>query len=415
MRLYEKAILFLSLILLLGVTNSDEQQNVCQLHVDGTCQQPQHDHVESLDTTKEMTGQDPSIANEYTTSNMPTSTAESFGEPQDIAASDAHQQRFRDMVEYMTEVVYKNESYISVRDACRNQDANCIFWAVEGECDKNPTFMQFKCAPACNSCHLLDFESRCSTIKNDPLRVDIWKPGDLDATFQRIVSQESPYKPIVLSQPGVTNSFTRRDSPWIVLMENFTTPLECETLIQLGYDQKYERSKTVGNGRDPDGTLQHVGDFGGRTSKNAWCLDDCYEHDVAQRVMECMNKLTGIPNANAEYLQLLKYEIGDFYETHHDYIPLLKESLPGPRILTVFLYLNDVEQGGGTRFTDLNITVNVKRGSALIWPSVLNDRPNDKDKRLHHAALVVEQGVKYGANAWYHQRDFKAAHAHNCV
>jgi prolyl 4-hydroxylase len=71
----------------------------------------------------------------------------------------------------------------------------------------------------------------------------------------------------------------------------------------------------------------------------------------------------------------------------------------------VFLYLNDVEAGGGTKFNDLNITVMPKRGRALLWPSVHNDEPNLKDERTKHEALPVEAGVKYGANAWFHQFD----------
>jgi prolyl 4-hydroxylase len=63
------------------------------------------------------------------------------------------------------------------------------------------------------------------------------------------------------------------------------------------------------------------------------------------------------------------------------------------------LYLNDVEEGGGTDFPDLGLTVMPKRGSALIWPSVLDSDPNRKDGRTEHQALPVEKGIKYGANA----------------
>jgi len=70
--------------------------------------------------------------------------------------------------------------------------------------------------------------------------------------------------------------------------------------------------------------------------------------------------------------------------------------------LTVYLYLNDVEAGGGTHFDKLNITVMPKRGRALLWPSVLNDDPNAKDGRTTHQALATEKGLKYGANAWFH-------------
>jgi prolyl 4-hydroxylase len=81
----------------------------------------------------------------------------------------------------------------------------------------------------------------------------------------------------------------------------------------------------------------------------------------------------------------------------------------------VYLYLNDVEEGGGTNFDKLNITVMPKRGRALIWPSVLNDEPGAKDSRTTHQALPVEKGIKYGANAWFHIRDFKTPHQNECA
>lgn len=44
----------------------------------------------------------------------------------------------------------------------------------------------------------------------------------------------------------------------------------------------------------------------------------------------------------------------------------------GPRILTFFLYLSDVEEGGETVFPSLNISVSPKRGRALLWPSTMD-------------------------------------------
>ena len=84
------------------------------------------------------------------------------------------------------------------------------------------------------------------------------------------------------------------------------------------------------------------------------------------------------------------------------------------RILTVYLYLNDVEEGGGTNFDQLGITVMPKRGRALLWPSVISSDPNKKDGRTTHQALPVEKGVKYGANAWFHMHDFKTPNKIGC-
>lgn len=60
-------------------------------------------------------------------------------------------------------------------------------------------------------------------------------------------------------------------------------------------------------------------------------------------------------------------------------------------------------------------TVQAKRGRALIWPSVHNDNPHQKDIRTEHEALPVIKGIKYGANAWLHQRDFQTPFDRDCV
>lgn len=104
-----------------------------------------------------------------------------------------------------------------------------------------------------------------------------------------------------------------------------------------------------------------------------------------------------------------------YYHEHHDYITHHRKRQQGPRVLTVFLYLNDVEGGGGTRFTNLEITVEPKRGRALVWPSVLDDDPTKVDRWTQHEALPVTKGEKYAANSWIHIRDFKTPFAKNCA
>ncbi len=79
-----------------------------------------------------------------------------------------------------------------------------------------------------------------------------------------------------------------------------------------------------------------------------------------------------------------------------DYIEFEVDRQGGVRILTVFLYLNDVEEGGGTNFPRLNLTVAPKLGRVLIWPSVLNHDPDAIDLQTEHQALPVIKGIKYG-------------------
>jgi prolyl 4-hydroxylase len=276
--------------------------------------------------------------------------------------------------------------------------------------------MKTECAPVCLSCEHLSIEHRCPIDPEAPIA---WKPGDLNRFFWNITTlpQFQKYQPNTISRPDLIDGDSEESAdyklgPWIVTLDNFVSDEEADRLIQLGAEEGYKRSSDVGNMKF-DGTYEeNVND--GRTSLNAWCQNECYRDPAAMSVISRIENLTNVPEIHSEYLQLLKYEVGQYYRQHHDYIDTDVNRQQGVRLLTVFLYLNDVEEGGGTRFPLLDITVMPKKGRVLIWPSVMNDHPDRKDRRTEHEALPVEKGIKYGANAWIHQRDFKTPNKNGC-
>ena len=160
----------------------------------------------------------------------------------------------------------------------------------------------------------------------------------------------------------------------------------------------YERSEDVGR-LQADGSYDSVQSTG-RTSENAWCShrNNCRTDPIVEKVHERIAKVTGIPKEHSEDLQLLKYTPGQFYRQHHDYIEHQRDRRCGPRVLTFFLYLSDVEAGGATNFPDLDIAVAPKVGKALLWPSVLDSNPMNKEPRTDHEAQDVVKGLKFGAN-----------------
>jgi prolyl 4-hydroxylase len=244
-----------------------------------------------------------------------------------------------------------------------------------------------KCGPACFACLHLSYEHRCPIPKDAPTA---WKPGDLNKLFERLATDPiyQQHNPTVLS-----------NSPWVVTLDNFLTAQECDALIQLGTERGYERSFFVDV--DSDGKTQTKVEHDSRTSAHTWCEDSCYNNTITQAIRQKIETLTGIPDQHSEFLQLVRYEEGQYYKLHHDCAPPDFKDPQGPRIMTVFIYLNDVEGGGGTRFPGLNLTVMPARGKVLIWPSVMNDDPGTEiDLRTEHEALPVEKGIKYAANAW---------------
>lgn len=343
-----------------------------------------------------------------------------YGELQEVEGSKREEtlSLIQRVNKYMKDEVFTLDKYKSVRHECKNRHSLCAFWAVLGECEANENYMLLNCAPSCFSCEKIDYNARCPRDHSLP---NIFKPGDLHRMFENIAygDEFASFNKTILSRPDNGSKVTDSDSdnvvdgPWVIIIDDFLTEEEINLLIKYGVEEGFERSTDVG-ARKYDGTYDSY-ENQSRTSKNSWCKTVCYNDPLVKNILNKIEKLTGVPDQNSEYLQLLQYEVGEFYRTHHDFIPYLIDRNTGPRILTAFLYLNDVEQGGGTNFPPLDITVMPKAGRILLWPNVLNEFPLTRDDRTHHQALPVEKGIKYGANAWLHLRDFKTDYRRNCA
>jgi prolyl 4-hydroxylase len=334
--------------------------------------------------------------------------------------------RIKQMIDYMKNHVHaKNPTHKMskqvIRD-CSNEHELCALWASQGECEANPSYMLVNCSPSCFSCHKISFEERCPP--RDENLPPALLPNELNTMFERIVTTApgnstdamqlasqrrelgadgSPiYTVTVHSRPS---EIKEENGPWIITFDNFLTDQECDTLIELGYKAGYERSRDVG-ARKKDGTFDSY-ESTSRTSTNAWCSEKngCKNDATVQKILQRLSLVTGIDSDNYEDFQLLKYEEGQFYRAHHDYIPHQRKRQPGPRILTFFLYLSDVEEEGGTGFPDLHIEVQPKKGRALLWPSVSNEDPSRIDASTRHEAITVKKGTKFAANAWIHLYD----------
>lgn len=123
--------------------------------------------------------------------------------------------------------------------------------------------MRTNCAPACETCDLLDVRHRCPI---EPDNISIWKPGDLNTLMENIVDNADgsgeyfKYNPKALSRPkfkrdGTAAEGVEKDRPWVVLLENFVSAEEADRLVELGKRQGYERSADVGKEK-PDGSRE---------------------------------------------------------------------------------------------------------------------------------------------------------------
>ena len=277
----------------------------------------------------------------------------------------------------------------------------CQEFATAGECTKNPGWMTVNCPSSCKNCHLRDPNIRCSrsflNISSDP----IYKPGDMSKMFSRIEEEfKDRYTVTVLST-----------SPWAIILDNFISDVEVDAI--LATVDNWERSTDTGSQNE-------YGEAGkilsqGRTSTNAWCREPCESNPHVQSVISKIVEVTRIPYSHYESFQVLQYNVGQRYNVHHDSSELDNRLACGPRILTFFLYLSDVEEGGETAFPSLGISVTPKKGRALLWPSTLDDKPSKIDGRTIHEARPVHKGVKLAANAWIHLYDFRTPNLWGCT
>jgi prolyl 4-hydroxylase len=116
----------------------------------------------------------------------------------------------------------------------------------------------------------------------------------------------------------------------------------------------------------------------------------------------------GIDPAFGEPLQGQRYAVGQEFKAHTDtfepsgadYETYCGRS--GNRTWTLMVYLNEVRDGGATRFTNVGKTIQPERGKLLAW----NNRTADgglNPASLHHG-MKVRAGTKYVITKWFRER-----------
>jgi hypothetical protein len=116
---------------------------------------------------------------------------------------------------------------------------------------------------------------------------------------------------------------------------------------------------------------------------------------------ERISKATGLKPENGGKFQLTSYDEGVGYKTHTD---CAENDEKRDRFGTILVYLQDVKDGGETRFPELNITVKPKAGRALIWNSM--DSEGNCDPTTVHSADKVIRGRKVILQRWYYYHNF---------
>lgn len=183
------------------------------------------------------------------------------------------------------------------------------------------------------------------------------------------------------------------EGPRVFIVEDLLSDFECDHIVREG--TKVVRPSIVGQ----DGGFKSRT----RTSENGWLSRQ--RTPVLDTVHRRMADALGLKDsmvrsgANAEELQVVRYEPGQQYQPHHDFSDA---GVVHQRFLTLLLYIYPPEKGGYTSFPKAHggrgLRVKPPKGSGVLFYSMLPDGNGD-DLSLHAGEPVVE-GRKWVCNLW---------------
>jgi prolyl 4-hydroxylase len=126
------------------------------------------------------------------------------------------------------------------------------------------------------------------------------------------------------------------------------------------------------------------------------------ENDSVARIEKRISYIMNIPADHGEGLQVLHYKSGQEYKAHFDFFSTSNKEVNNPRISTLVMYLNDVENGGETYFPKLNFSISPQKGMAVYFEYFYNDHTLNH-LTLHGGAPVI-LGEKWAATQWMRRK-----------
>jgi len=211
-------------------------------------------------------------------------------------------------------------------------------------------------------------------------------------------------QPIGTAWPSVVHALDRDVKvlfsltlPRVVLFGGLLSDDECDELIALS-----RAHVTPSNVVDLEGGGEKPHDA--RTSSGAALTRG--GTPLITRIERRIAALLNWPVDHGEALQILRYEVGQEYKPHYDYVdPAQPGAAPflargGQRVASLVMYLNTPEDGGATNFPDLGLEVAAVKGNAVFFSY---DRPHPSTKTLH-GGMPVRAGEKWVATKWLRER-----------
>ncbi|XP_034664556.1 prolyl 4-hydroxylase subunit alpha-3-like [Drosophila subobscura] len=183
--------------------------------------------------------------------------------------------------------------------------------------------------------------------------------------------------------------------PYVVIYHDVLYDSEMQGLIDSTH-RRMSRSMVQYEARQIEISEQRTSNEAPFTEKN--------DPQLLKRISDRIKDMTGSDMMRSELLSVVLYDLGGHHDLHVDYHDLYWNPLEymdqtfGDREASVIFYLNDVADGGATVFPKLQLVMQPKKGSALMWHNLR--AWGEGDPRTQHAACPILQGYKWVAVQW---------------
>lgn len=184
------------------------------------------------------------------------------------------------------------------------------------------------------------------------------------------------------------------DKAEIFAMGDFMNAEECRKMMAM-IDQVARPSSTFDRSYGDDYRTSYSGDVDPH---------DPFVRKISRRI----DDMLGLDPAWGETIQGQRYLPGQKFGPHCDWFFTEAHYWPteaergGQRSWTAMVYLNPVEDGGSTDFTQLGLSVAPKPGAILMWNNA--DREGAPNRWTIHSGTAVKAGEKYIITKWYRTR-----------
>lgn len=224
-------------------------------------------------------------------------------------------------------------------------------------------------------------------------------------------------RPNYLAQPSQVLSWY----PRMLLFPKFLSDEQCDRLVEVAEARLAPSALALRTGDTAEGTRNI------RTSQGTFMSHTEDPSGTLTFIEEKIATLTGLPTNYGEAFNILRYKLGQHYDSHFDYFEETGYGKLGSnRLATVLVYLSSVELGGETVFPwegrdglarqygmdfkncDMGFKYKPRKGDALLFYSMYPN--NTLDRHSLHGGCPVIRGEKWVATKWVRNKCYSDCH-----